>query len=225
LQPGQAIEVHYRDAARSFRVAGILSTGAAEDNQLLADLDEVQTLTATPGRVNAILARATGEGREIEATASELAARFPAAAVNPLRQVTEAEFRVVERIRGSLAGTTLAVLVLSGLGVLATMTALALERRTTIGTLKALGASDARLYALFLGEAAALALAAAGLGFLAGIALARWLGGSLFAAAVTLRWATLPLVAAVTMAIALAGTLAALHLVRDTEPATILRGE
>jgi putative ABC transport system permease protein len=225
LQPGDSLPVRYRDSQRSFRLAGVLSTGAAEDNQILADLDEVGALAGSAGRLNVILARANGEAAAVEQTAAELAARFPEAAVNPLRQVTQAEFHVVERIRGSLVGTTLVVLVVTSLCVLSTMTALAFERRRTVGTLKALGATEARLAGLFLGEAAVLAVVASGIGFFAGVALARWLGESLFAASVTLRWATLPLVTAATVAVALLGTLFPLRLVRRTQPAVILRGE
>jgi putative ABC transport system permease protein len=145
--------------------------------------------------------------------------------VNLLRQVTESEFHVVGKIRWSLVGTTLAVLIVTALCVLSTMTALAFERRRTVGTLKALGATEARLAGLFLGEAALLAAVASGLGFLAGVALARWWGETLFAATVTLRWATLPLVIGVTLAVALLGTLFPLRLVRRTQPAVILRGE
>ncbi|MFQ5776915.1 MAG: ABC transporter permease [Terriglobia bacterium] len=225
LKPGDSLAVRYQNAQRTFRIAGIVATGAAEDNQILAELEAVQRLTGSPDGLNAILARATGEPAAIEQTARRLAARFPTAAVNPLRQVTQAEFRVVERIRGSLVGTTLVVLVVIGLGVLATMTAVAYARRSTLGTLKALGASNARLYAVFLTEAAVLALVASGIGFVAGVGLAGWLGKTLFAASVTLRWTTLPLVTAVSLALALAGTLLPLRLVRRTQPAVILRGE
>lgn len=225
LQPGASLSVRYRDAQHTFRVAGVLATGAAEDNQILANLEVVQALTDSPGQLNAILARANGDASSIEQTAAELSTRFPAAAVNLLRQVTQAEFRVVERIRWTLLGTTLVVLIVTGLCVLATMTALAFERRRTVGTLKALGATEARLTWLFLGEAALLAMVASGLGFVAGVGLARWLGETLFAAGVTLRWVTLPLVVGVTLAVALLGALFPLRLVRRTQPAVILRGE
>lgn len=225
LQPGDSVLLRYRDGFGKFRVAGILATGAAEDNQILAALDAVQALTAASGKLNAILVRAAGESAAIEQTAAELAGRFPGAAVSPLRQVTQSEYRVVDRIRWALLGTTLVVLVVTALCVLATMTALAFERRQTIGTLKALGATEERLAALFLGEAAALALLASGVGFLAGMWLTRWLGGTLFAAPVSLRWATLPLVAAVSVAVAVVGTLLPLRLVRQIQPAVILRGE
>jgi len=225
LEPGDRVVVRYAGSERAYQLEGIFSTGAAEDAQLLADLESVQALAATPDSLNVILARVAGDAPDIERKVAGLAARFPAAAVNPLRQVTQAEFQVVERIRWALAGVTLVVLVITSLCVLATMTAQAFERRQTVGTLKALGATEARLAALFLGEAMVLALLAAAVGFLAGMGLARWLGATLFAASVTLRWSALPLVLLVTLSVALAGALFPLRLVRQTQPAVILRGE
>jgi len=225
LKPGDRVVVRYAGSERAFELAGILSTGAAGDAQLLADLDTVQSLAASPDSLNVILARVAGDAPDIERKVAGLAARFPNAAVNPLRQVTQAEFQVVERIRWALAGVTLVVLVITSLCVLATMTAQAFERRQTVGTLKALGATEARLAALFLGEAVVMALLAAGVGFFAGVVLARWLGATLFAASVTLRWSALPLVLLVTLGVALAGAFFPLRLVRQIQPAVILRGE
>lgn len=225
LRPGDSLTIRYAGAERTLRLAGVLSTGAAEDAQLLADLSVVQALTAAPERLNAVLVRAAGDAPAIEQKTAELSARFPAASVNPLRQVTQAEFHVVERIRWTLVGITLVVLVVTALCVLATMTAQAFERRRTVGTLKALGGSESQLAGLFLGEAAVLALAASSLGFFAGVVLARWLGAALFATSVNLRWTTLPLVVGVTLAVALAGAFFPLRLVRRTQPAVILRGE
>lgn len=225
LSPGETIALRYREAEYICQVAGVVETGQAEDNQVLADLAAVQALAGAAGRLNVILARAGGDAAAIEKTVQEFSALFPQASVNPLRQVTESEFRVVQQIRGAVLGTTGVVLLITALCVLATMTALAFERRRTIGTLKALGASDARISWLFLSEAAVLALVATAAGFPAGVGLARWLGETLFAATVAVRWTTLPVVAAVVVVIALVGTLLPLRLVRQTQPAVILRGE
>jgi len=225
LSPGETIALRYREATYTCQVAGVVETGQAEDNQVLADLATVQALAGAPGRLNVILARAGGDAAAIEQTVQEFSALFPQASVNPLRQVTESEFRVVQQIRGVVLGTTGVVLLITALCVLATMTALAFERRRTIGTLKALGATNARISWLFLSEAAVLALVATAAGFPAGVGLARWLGETLFAATVAVRWTTLPVVAAVVVTIALVGTLLPLRLVRQTQPAVILRGE
>ena len=219
------LELTYRDNGFSCIVAGVIETGQAEDTQILAALPAVQSLVGSAEVLNVILARATGDAAAVERTVAELSAALPTGSATPLRQVTESEFRVVERIRRAATGTTLVVLVITGLCVLATMTSLAFERQRTIGTLKAMGASNARISLIFLSEGVVLALLAALLGFAIGIALASWLGGTLFAAAVTVRWITLPWVTLVTVAIALGGMLFPLRLVRGTQPAVILRGE
>lgn len=222
---GDTLELRYRDATLACTVAGVLETGQAEDSQILAGLDTVKPLLGSAGRVNVILARATGDAAQIEQTVAELNAALPAGSVSPLRQITESEFRVVDRIRRVAMGMTLVVMVITALCVLATMTSLAFERQKTIGTLKAMGASNARISLIFLSEGAVLALAAALTGFILGLGLAAWLGGALFAADVTIRWITLPWVVAVTLAIALVGMLLPVRLVWQTQPAVILRGE
>src|SRR3989338_7674319 len=105
LKPGDSLVIRYRDAFQALRVEGVLSTGAAEDNQVLAALATVGRLPARRG-LNTILARAEGDAAGIEQTAAALGARFPAAAVNPLRQVTGAEVRGGGGVRwGRLGGT------------------------------------------------------------------------------------------------------------------------
>ncbi|MBI4462647.1 MAG: FtsX-like permease family protein, partial [Acidobacteria bacterium] len=108
---------------------------------------------------------------------------------------------------------------------LSTMMTLAIERRREIGLLKALGGSGRDVRRLFLAEAGLLALPAGLLGAGLGLALSQWLGQAVFASAVSLRWVTLPAAVAVALAVAVAGTLAALQLAGRAEPAVILRGE
>ena len=222
---GDAIEIQYRESSLACRIEGVIETGQAEDNQIIAALPVVEELTGSTGRLNVILARAAGDASAVGQAVEALAAAAPAASVTPLRQITESEFRVVNRIRRVAAGTTLVVLVITALCVLTTMTSLAFERQKTIGTMKALGASNLRISLIFLAEGVILALIATALGFLAGQALAVWLGGTMFSAGVSLRWITLPWAAAVTAAIAILGTLFPIRVAQRVEPAVILRGE
>ncbi len=225
LAVGDAVRLAYRDSVHTCAVAGVLESGQAEDNQIIAPLGAVEELAGVPGRLNVILARASGDAAVVEGTVAELAAAAPLASVNALRQVTESEFRVVGRIRQAAAGTTLVVLAITALCVWTTMTSLAFERRQTIGTLKALGASNARIGLIFLAEAVVLALLASLIGFAAGQGLAVWLGGTLFSAGVTVRWVTLPWAAAVTAGIAVLGVIFPLRLTQRIQPAVMLRGE
>lgn len=225
LNAGDSVELAYRDATHTCVVAGVIETGQAEDTQILAALTRVQALVGSSEGLNVILARVRGEASEVERTVTVLSAALETGSVTPLRQITESEFRVVDRIRRVAMGTTLVVLVITTLCVLATLTSLAFERQKTIATLKAMGATNARISFIFLSEGVVLALLASALGFGVGLGLASWLGGALFAASVSVRWVILPWVVGVTLGIALIGTLFPMRLVRRTQPAVILRGE
>lgn len=224
LGPGSRFAVDYRGVSRELEVAGIMRTGGPEDSQVLVPLPVVQELTHAPGRASALLVRAAGGPAELDALARELSRRFSIQA-KALREIAESEVRVLTRIRGMLWATTAVVLLLTAVCVLSTMMTLAIERRREIGLLKALGGSGRDVRRLFLAEAALLALPAGLLGAGLGLALSQWLGQAVFASAVSLRWVTLPAAVAVALAVAVAGTLAALQLAGRAEPAVILRGE
>ena len=82
-----------------------------------------------------------------------------------------------------------------------------------------------RIAALFAAEAAAIAAAGSLAGFAAGCWLANRLGRDIFHQPVPLRLEVLPAVAALTLAVALAGMTLPLLRIRRIEPAVILRGE
>ncbi len=65
LSPGKTIALRYREATYTCQVAGVVETGQAEDNQVLADLAAVQALAGAAGRLNVILARADGDAAAI----------------------------------------------------------------------------------------------------------------------------------------------------------------
>jgi putative ABC transport system permease protein len=71
--------------------------------------------------------------------------------------------------------TIMLILILTTLGVLASMAALAMERSRDVGLMKALGGSVQRIMRLFLAEAAALGVLGGTIGFAIGVLLARWI--------------------------------------------------
>src|SRR5260370_9371188 len=81
---------------------------------------------------------------------SELAAKLPDAEVRPIRQFTEGEAKIYNRISGLLTATVAIVLVLTGLCVMAAMTNVAMERRMDVGLMKAIGGAVRRGPLLFL---------------------------------------------------------------------------
>jgi putative ABC transport system permease protein len=144
--------------------------------------------------------------------------------VRPLRQLAQAEGRLLERIRGLLFGTVLLILALSSLAVLAAMAGLALERRRDVGLMKALGGSVRTIMRFFLAEATAIGFVGGICGFVVGMALSEWIGERVFSVPITPRLIVLPATLALMVLVSLAGALP-LRLLGRVRPSDILRGE
>lgn len=224
LTLGSPVQLRSGDRSVSLTVAGIVTTGGAEDYQVLTDLDSAQALAGLPGRISLVQLSVSGNSPEIERAAQTLAQNLPGLDVRPIRQIAAAEGTILPRIRGLLFWTIALILVLSMLGVLASMAALAMERRRDVGLMKALGGTVQQIMRLFLAEAGTLGVLGGFLGFLVGVVLARWIGERIFGVATSPRLEVLPLTIALTVGVALAGAFP-LRLLGLVRPADILRGE
>jgi putative ABC transport system permease protein len=224
LTPGSRIEFRSGDHSVLLSVAGIVTTGGAEDNQVFTRLDVAQNLAGLPGKVSLVQLSVSGSTADIEAVTKRLGGALPGLDVRPVRQIAAAEGMILGRIRGLIFWTIALILILSMLGVLASMAALAMERSRDVGLMKALGGSIPRIMRLFLAEAGALGVMGGTIGFLAGIVLARWIGGRVFGVAISPRLEVFPVTIALTVVVALAGALP-LRLLGRVRPAEILRGE
>jgi len=91
--------------------------------------------------------------------------------------------------------------------------------------MKALGAANWLVMALFLAEQIFLAALGGGAGFVLGAALARLLGSSIFGEPATVRLLLLPVVIGLAALVAVLGSLGPLWRAARFEPAPILRGE
>jgi putative ABC transport system permease protein len=219
LGPGAAVEV----AGERRRVAGIVTTGSAEDSQVLLPIEELASTAGLEGQASLIAVRA--DGARVEQVRAALAAALPEAEVRVVRAMVEAEANVVLKIRGTLFLLTGLILLITVLCVMNNFAAIVYQRRKEIGILKAIGGSEGRIAALFAAEALAVGAAGSVAGLGLGWLLARWLGQEIFRQAVSPRPEVLPAVVAVTLAAALAATVLPLGQIRRIEPATMLRGE
>jgi putative ABC transport system permease protein len=224
LAPGSSVQLRSGDHDISLAVAGIVTTGGAEDNQILTNLDSAQASAGLFGRVSLVQVSVSGTPAEIEEVTRKLADNLPGFDVRAVRQIAAAEGTILGRIRGLIFWTIAMILVLSMLGVLASMAALAMERRRDVGLMKALGGTVQRIMRLFLVEAATLGAAGGVLGFLLGVVLARWMGERIFGVAISARLEVFPITIALTIGAALAGAFP-LRLLGRVRPADILRGE
>ena len=93
LAPGSSVQLRSGDHNISLTVAGIVTTGGAEDNQILTNLDSAQALAGLSGRVSLVQLSVSGTPAEIEAVTRKLADNLPGLDVRPVRQIAAAEGR------------------------------------------------------------------------------------------------------------------------------------
>jgi putative ABC transport system permease protein len=218
------LDLTYLGKSAHLTVIGIVDAGGTEDNQIFMHLPEVQSLAGFPGQIGLVQLSVRGATKTISDYAARLAGALPSYEVRPIRQVTEAEGDLLNRIRLLIVSMVLLILALTALCVLATMAALAMERRQDVGLMKALGGSIARIVALFMAEVGVLGAAGGFVGAILGIELSRWMGQRVFGTAISARWEIFPLTIALMIAVALAGALP-LRLLGKVKPAVIFRGE
>ena len=150
---------------------------------------------------------------------------MPGLEVRPIRQIVYSEGKVLGTFRWLLLSLTALILVMITLCVMATMTAIVLERRKDIGLMKALGAADALLMKLFLAEGAGLGLAGGMLGCGVGALLARTVGARLFDITLNVHAWAIPAVCALSVALVVLAAQAPVRVVRAILPTAVLKGE
>jgi putative ABC transport system permease protein len=224
VSSGDKITLNYLGRSTTLAVAGIVDAGAAADNQVFVGLPVAQQLAATSEQIELVQMSVSGTAASIGSYAAKLASSLPGYDVRPIRQVTEAEGNLLQRTRLLIASMVALILALTALCVLATMAALAMERREDVGLMKALGGSMGRIAGLFLAEVGVLGAAGGLLGCIGGIALARWMGERVFGASIAARWEVFPLTIAMMVIASMAGALP-LRALGKVKPAVILRGE
>lgn len=225
LGPGQTMAIDYRGAVRTLRVVGLIDTGGAEDDQLIAGLSDVQALTDQPGRVGLALVSALAGDRGLDALADEIQARLPGAEVRTLAQFARAEASVLDKVRLLIGLVAALVLVAGGLTVAGTLNTLVIERRAEIGLMKALGAAERRVAGLFLAESLSVGALGGLAGYLAGLGLAVAIGRQVFEATIAPPAWGLPGTLLVGLGVTLAAGLLPVRRAMGIDPVRTLRGD
>jgi len=223
LRSGDTIDLTSGSRQVSCRTEVLPSIGSAEDSQIFLPLQATQTLLDQAGRISLIQLSVPGTPQQIQNYVTSLR-RIPGADVRPIRQLTEGEAKIYNRISGILSATVALVLVLTTLCVMAAMTNVAMERRNDVGLMKAIGGATRRVLRLFLAEAALLGLAGGVLGASVGILLSMWLGKTVFGVAARPRLIVYPVAVALTIIVAIAGAYP-LRRLANIRPAAVFRGK
>jgi putative ABC transport system permease protein len=208
-----------------YRIKAILSTGASEDDQIFLPLGSLQSLLGMKGKISVVEMAIPGETQEVVRSVARLSGLLPGLAVRPIRQIVYSEGKVLGTVRWLMLSLTVLILVIIALCLMATMTAIVLERRKDIGVMKALGAADRLLMRLFLMEGLGLGMVGGLAGFWVGALLARGMAQRLFGVTLSLSWWTLPLVCGLTVALAVLAVQLPVRVVRSIQPTLVLKGE
>ena len=207
------------------QITGIVSTGAAEDNELILPFSQVAKLANLTNAANLIQIRAPGD--RLESIRASLQSSYPTTEIRIVEAIAETETSVVRKIRVALFLLLAVILVITTMSVSSNFSELVMERSREIGILKAIGAAERKIASLFVTESILLALASALAGYFAGLFLAGWIGQSVFAAPFTIhiQFPVLAAATALTLAVALAATALAASSIWRIQPSRILRGE
>ncbi|MFY9531491.1 MAG: ABC transporter permease [Candidatus Acidiferrales bacterium] len=248
IEPGDALTLRAGDRSASVTVAGVVSTGGPEDDAVVAPLSLAQELSAHPRQFRQLFVSALTKPEDafsqrdpqtmtpkdydrwycspyISSIGHQIQQVLPGTNARPIRRLAETEGRILSRVSALLWLVTLAALVAAGLAVAATAATTVLERRTEVGLMKALGATNTLVAGIFVAEQVFLAIVGGAIGFLVGAGLARLLGESVFGTPASLRPILLPVILAIAVLVALTGSLVPLRRASHFDPAPILRGE
>ena len=151
---GQPFDLKFEGHAIHLAAAGTLTTGAAEDSRIYLPLSQFTAWTGV--QPSTIEIDASGPAAQVTATMKQVAAALPEAEVHPVRQIMEAEGRVLGKTRSTLLAAAALIILTAALCVLATLTAWVLDRRRDFAIMKALGASERLITGFFAAEAASI---------------------------------------------------------------------
>jgi len=220
---GRPFDLSFQGRTVHLVTAGKLTTGAAEDSRVYLPLFEFTAWTGI--QPSSIEIAANGSAAQVTTILQQIAAAVPQAEVRPVRQIVEAEGRVLGKTRSTLLAAAALIILTAALGVLATLTAWVLDRRRDFAIMKALGASERLISGFFAAEAASIGALGALLGYAIGLGAAAWIGRANFQASISPRLSVLPSVFLGSIVVALLSATLPMALLRRVQPATILRGE
>jgi putative ABC transport system permease protein len=235
-------------SGRQLHVSGILSTGGAEDDEMVAPIALAQEILGRPGAVRRVYVSALTKPEDAlarrdprsmsgpvydrwycspypQSIAFQLQEAIPHSHAEQIRQVAQNEGAVLTRIEGLIFLITLAALFASALAVSAAMATAIFERRAEVGLMKALGAGRLAVASVFFAEATLLAIIGGFVGFVAGGLLARQIGRSIFSSEISMPPVLFPVILAIAVIVTFAGSAAAIRKAVGLDPVFALRGE
>lgn len=244
VDPGGTLELW----GEPFVVRGVLVTGGDEENEIFTRLETVQHFTGRPGQVSRIQVGALTKPDDafarkdplsmtpqeydrwycspyISSIARQIEEQLPMAVARPIRQVAENEGRIMNQVQLLMLLVSVAAMITAALMIWSAMATTVLERRPEVAVMKAVGAQNGLIAALFAVEVGVQGLLGGVLGVGLGIILARRVSMEMFHSALALSPLLPVLVIATAVAVSLAGSAIPMRSALRFEIAPVLKEE
>jgi putative ABC transport system permease protein len=244
-KPGDTLAIN---GNTTYRIAGLLSSGGTDDQRIFAPIALAQQLLGQPGAVHSINVSAITKPEDdfarrdpktlkgavydrwycspyAASIAFQLQEAIPNSRAEQIRQVAQNEGTVLSRIQGLMLLVALAALLAAALAVSSAMATAISERREEVGLMRALGAGSFPVGALFLAEAAMLALIAGSIGFATGSILAHQIGQRIFDQPIVIQPVLFPYILGMAVLVTFAGSALSIRKALRFDPVRVLRGD
>lgn len=225
LKAGDTVELTGPAQTLKLKVSGVVVTGGEEDDLFFLALPELQGALGLPGQLTEVRLLVSAEGDTLKDKAAALQPLLPDAKVREVRQIARTSEGLLAKVKLLMTLVTAVVLVSAGSSVTGTMSTTVLERSREIGLMKAIGGTRWEVLLIFCGEALLLGVVGGLVGYLLGSGIAVFITRTVFSAAPEF----IPWLSAVSLAVslflALLGSVGPMISVFKLDPVRSLRGE
>ena len=247
IAPGSDVTTTVHGRRQQFRVAGIVTTGGYEEEQLFAPLVTVQSLLQQQGKVSRVLVSAltvpmdefgkkdpatmTKDEYEkwyctayVTAVAKNVEEVMPGSRAKPIWQIASAEGALLTKLNSVMLLLTVLALGASATAVSTSLMASMAERSPEIALMKAVGADRFQISTIFIGETLIISVAGGVIGFLLGDQLAEIISRTVFNSTIASPLWLFPTAIVSALVVAIAGSVAPLRRALLIEPVRVLKG-
>ena len=250
LKPGDTLTLSRGGSSVELRVKGIYESGDGADSGIYAPLKTAQTLLGQSGVVGSVevsalttpdndLARKAAKNPQslsvseretwyctayVSSIAYQIEEVMTDSVARPVRQVAESEGTILAKTQLLMVLVTILSLIASALAIANLVTANVMERSAEIGLMKAVGAKNRSIIALFLSEITIVGLLGGGLGYAAGLGLAQIIGHMVFASPIAFAPVALALVILLVLLVVLGASIPAIRYLLRLNAAEVLHG-
>lgn len=251
IKTGDELGYTAKDGSKKFfKVAGIVSGGGEEENQIVAQLPAVQEALGLPGKIDTInvsamttpeneLARRAAANPKslsmkeyeiwyctsyVSSIAFQIEEVIANSVARPVRQIAESEGRILDKTQLLMLLITVLSLLSATMGVSNLVSANIMERSKELGLLKAIGATDRSVVVLVLTEIFMAGLIGGVVGYCAGLGFAQIIGQAVFGSGIAVNMMVIPLLVVLLILMLLLGSLPAIRSLLKLHPAIVLHG-